>query len=85
MDNKISKFFKEEREKTKTRDTNHNTPTSKIPDLQWKDYTPSNVEVQDIIVGESMNNVYKTSKLLGYVLHIVGPRARHALQRLKKK
>ena len=48
MDIKIAEFFQEECN-TKTRDANHIMPNTKIPDLDWKDYTPPTVNELDIL------------------------------------
>ena len=51
MDIKIAEFFQEERNTT-TRDANYIMPKAKIPDLDWKNYTPPTVTEVDILAIE---------------------------------
>ena len=51
MDIKIAKFFQEERNTT-TRYANHIMPETKIPYLDWKDYTPPTINELDILAIE---------------------------------
>ena len=51
MDIKVADLFTEERNMT-TRDANHTMPKVKIPDLQWKDYLPPEINQLDCIAIE---------------------------------
>ena len=59
MDIKIAEFFQEERN-TATRDANHIMPKAKIPDLDWKNYTPPTISELDILAIEQGQTMWKT-------------------------